>query len=342
MIKNLIFHNYYEELNENNRMFNHANAPIGDELLLPMIVLKEYAAKRGITIGTHTVISLDQADAVVFIDMPDFSSYAVRKILKSKKPCYLIVCESKIVRPQNYNPHLLIKFKKIFTYDDSLVDGKRFIKLNYAFDLPKKLNIDIQKKEKKYVMIAGNKMINHPQELYSKRIEVIRWFERNHPVDFDLYGIGWDEHLFKGSWYICKLNYFRWLRRLCAPSYPSYRGSVLRKRSVMKKYRYAFCYENVSDVPGYITEKIFDSFFAGCVPIYWGANNINDKIPSSCFIDKRKFDSYEELYKYTEGMAHIEYKNYLESIRNFLSGNQSSHFSCETFSKTLIDHIDDN
>ena len=43
------------------------------------------------------------------------------------------------------------------------------------------------------------------------------------------------------------------------------------------------------DVLGYITEKIFDSFAAWCVPVYWGASNVTDYIPEGCFIDRRKF-----------------------------------------------------
>jgi hypothetical protein len=63
----------------------------------------------------------------------------------------------------------------------------------------------------------------------------------------------------------------------------------------LEKYKFSICYENARDTPGYITEKIFDCFFAGCVPIYWGANNITDHIPKECFIDKRDFEDYKVL-----------------------------------------------
>lgn len=36
------------------------------------------------------------------------------------------------------------------------------------------------------------------------------------------------------------------------------------------KTKHYFCFENVRDLPGYITEKIFDCFFAEYIPIYWG------------------------------------------------------------------------
>jgi len=39
---------------------------------------------------------------------------------------------------------------------------------------------------------------------------------------------------------------------------------------------------------GYITEKIFDSFFTSYVLIYLGAKNITEHVPSNCFIDQRE------------------------------------------------------
>ena len=73
------------------------------------------------------------------------------------------------------------------------------------------------------------------------------------------------------------------------PRYPSYAGEISSKRAILEQYKFSICYENMSDMPGYITEKIFDCFFAGCVPIYLGASNMTDYIPGGTFIDKRKF-----------------------------------------------------
>lgn len=42
------------------------------------------------------------------------------------------------------------------------------------------------------------------------------------------------------------------------------------KIEFLRQYRFNICPEN-SDTPGYVTEKLFDSFEAGCIPIYWGA-----------------------------------------------------------------------
>lgn len=42
------------------------------------------------------------------------------------------------------------------------------------------------------------------------------------------------------------------------------------KRAYLRDYRFNLCPEN-SDAPGYVTEKLFDSFHSGTVPVYWGA-----------------------------------------------------------------------
>ena len=77
----------------------------------------------------------------------------------------------------------------------------------------------------------------------------------------------------------------------------------------------------------------------GCVPIYWGAQNITDYIPSNTFIDKRNFKTYEELYAYIKNMPIHEYLNYLNNIENFLKSDKFYLFSIEYFTDTLIKEI---
>ena len=107
----------------------------------------------------------------------------------------------------------------------------------------------------------------------------------------------------------------------------------------MQNYKFAICYENIKDQNGYITEKIFDCFFAGCVPIYWGAKNITDHIPENCFIDKRKFHTYEELYRYINSMDDITYLSYLDNIEEFLKSSESDPFKAEVFAQTIVTEI---
>jgi hypothetical protein len=51
------------------------------------------------------------------------------------------------------------------------------------------------------------------------------------------------------------------------------------KASAMKDYLFCATMEN-SVVPDYVSEKLWDGMSAGCLPIYYGAPNIQEQLPS--------------------------------------------------------------
>jgi len=177
-------------------------------------------------------------------------------------------------------------------------------------------------------------------ELYSERVRAIEWFERNHPEDFDLYGFGWNEDRFSLVLPPIALKYVKPLAKVLFPYYDSYRGKTVDKRETLLQYRFAISYENSRDAEGYITEKIFDCFLSGCVPVYWGAGNVETHIPGECFIDRRKFRNYEELYSLLKSMDDESYGRYQENIRAFLCGPKARPFSWNCFVDTLVREID--
>lgn len=62
-------------------------------------------------------------------------------------------------------------------------------------------------------------------------------------------------------------------------------------------YKFSIAFEN-DIVSGWITEKIFNSFLAGCIPIYDGTDDIYKYFNKGSFINAKDFDSLEELAKY--------------------------------------------
>ncbi|MGA9187256.1 MAG: glycosyltransferase family 10 [Methanosarcina sp.] len=331
------FYNYNKIFN-NNRMFNDPNAPIGDDLLYPFVYLGEYLVTNGHKINTIDMDDVKSFDAVVFLDFPTFKNRYFRQLVDDKfKNLYLLAFESEVIRSDNWDAKNHQYFKKIFTWNDDLVNEKKYLKYYWPNKIPINLDFDISKKIRLCTMIAGHKFNSHPLELYTERIKAIRWFEQNHPEDFDLYGVGWDKYCFKKP--LSSLNYIKPLTRLLRPKYPSYKGIIKLKREVLQKYKFAICYENARDISGYITEKIFDCFFAGCVPVYWGAPNINEQIPADTFIDKKKFRTYEELYSYLRNMPDNEYLNYLGAIKDFVEGDRIHPFNAECFAETIVNEI---
>ena len=109
----------------------------------------------------------------------------------------------------------------------------------------------------------------------------------------------------------------------------------------MKNYKFSICFENTTNIDGYITEKIFDCFTAGTVPIYSGCPNIEKYIPSNCFIDMRNFSTIQDLYNYINSMSYREYQEILDNIQKFLQSKQGWIFTPECFAQTLLKSIEE-
>ena len=215
-----------------------------------------------------------------------------------KEKMIAFLWEPPTVNPKNYDANCQKYFSKIVTWDDSLVDNKRFFKFFYPVYKPVIKNTVPFEQKKFAVMMNRNKDSSHYKSLYGERRKLINFFEQNYSDDFDLYGYGWQSAGFK-----------------------NYKGTVGYKIGCIKQYKFYFAYENMHKVDGYVTEKIFDGFQAGTVPIYWGAENVTDYIPENCFIDRRKFASDTQLYWFLKNMTEQEYEQYLQNIKDFLASD---------------------
>ena len=267
----------------------------------------------------------------------------VQKQVNRNVPCYVMLFESPQIRPINQSKSLLDKYRLIFTWRDDLVDRQGYIKFHWPQRILASDSRGWQGREKLCCMIASNNTVPHFSKLllYSERVRTIRWFEQNAPQDFDLFGSGWDSPVARhGLIGRVEKKLRRYMpKRAGQVFFPSYRGKVASKLETFQKYRFSICYENVRDFPDYITEKIFDSFFAGCVPVYWGATNIATYIPEDCFIDRRKFASHEELHTFLVSMSEFEYIAYQDRIAAFLTSDRAKPFSAEAFSETIVSAI---
>lgn len=256
---------------------------------------------------------------------------------------YLLMLETRQAYPANEISPGRNDYRKIFTWDDRLAGSGRYIKINFPNVLHVHPADGFLSRDRFCCLIAGNKALAQPDELdlYSERVKAIRWFEQNALADFDLYGVDWDIAA-AGSGVTGKATHRFW-RMLShvikLRPFPSYRGRIASKRDVLTRTRFAICYENVRDLPGYITEKIFDCFFSGCVPVYWGASNITDHIPADCFIDRRNFGDTAEVYTFLKAMTENDFRGYQQCIAAFLQSKAAYPFSSEFFAETIVSTI---
>lgn len=232
-----------------------------------------------------------------------------------KEKLILFLWEPPSVMPQNYEANNHKIFSKVYTWNDQLVDNQKYYKFHYPVLHPIINDTPPFESKKLCTMIAGNRTSSYPNELYTERHRLISFFENNHTADFDLYGKWWPNF------------------------YKTYKGAVDNKINCLKHYKFCIAYENVKNIPGYITEKIFDCFQAGCIPIYWGASNINDYIPSNCFIDRNDFADNAALYSFMKHMSKEQYEQYISNIRAYLSSEKAQIFSSSTFVNMFMQEI---
>jgi hypothetical protein len=143
------------------------------------------------------------------------------------------------------------------------------------------------------------------EDLYGLRMELVRRFGPDQ--GFVLRGTGW-ERIRPGEapW---------WRRPIPWANEPT---PCDDKLEVLAGCRFALTLENAS-YPGYVTEKIFDAFRAGTVPVYMGAPDIRDFVPEDCFVDYRQFPTPEALWSHLQAMPEGRWREYREAARRFLA-----------------------
>lgn len=331
-----------------------------DDCLEPFRVLREEAQKLDIQLHTLDVL-LERGVR------PNFNLYLESLPIIPIEGCknYLIRFETELTVPINGDPDYLNQFDGIFTWDQDLLgsDNGNLLRqqiratplypicypnvppLLYRFN--EIVNPGFSGRDIGCALIGSNRHANilDARELYSERVKAIRWFEKNTTNFFSLFGNGWLVPQ-KRLGAIGKIKY----RLEKIPTYlfgkkafPSYRGPAKTKFDIFIRARFSICFENAKNIHGYITEKIFDCLFAGCVPIYWGEPTIEGIIPRACFIDFREFaqkpDPYGELYDCINNMSETTYLKYQEAGRDFLSSTGFDPFTSKAFSDSILRRI---
>lgn len=228
----------------------------------------------------------------------------------------LFMWEPPVVKKNLYHKTFHQQFKRIYTWDDDLVDNKKYFKFYYPVLRPLEQDLPAFEHRKLLTQVSCNKVSKHARQLYTEREKVIQFFEDKPAGGFDFYGHNWHK---KG--------------------YKNFKGTVENKIETLKQYRFSVCYENMCDVKGYVTEKIFDCFAAGTIPIYWGASNIADYVPKNCFIDRRDFKDFSEVYNYIRTMDKATYETYLQNIAAFLRSDKAQLFSQEMFNVIFLEAV---
>jgi len=163
-------------------------------------------------------------------------------------------------------------------------------------------------------MINYNKKSQSKGAIYYERTNILQYFGQKNKID--LFGYGWDKHENKN---IRAIN----------------QGPIESKIDTLKQYKYSIAFENVNNENGYICEKIFDSFSAYSVPIFYGAPNVKELIPQDTFIDYRDFENLNELNAYLNSIDEKKYNEYMFAIKQFMESDEYLKFTSKGFVESI-------
>jgi hypothetical protein len=163
-------------------------------------------------------------------------------------------------------------------------------------------------------------------QLHDQRLELIENLAARNMID--VYGRGWNTLNNLPAIYSKYLNNFPAI----------FKGPCTNKHDVLGQYKFAITYEN-TNCPGYVTEKVFDALAAQSIPIYLGAPDICDYLPSNAFIDARKLGSSEAIINRLAQITSSEAAEMIAAGQEFLGSPKGTRHSYDGFADWILSLI---
>jgi hypothetical protein len=351
---------------EQDRLFDAGHQPdASDDAFEPFAHLRAWLQERGVDVHTADLLDADRANGH---PVKIFFSFGPRQrytLLAGREDVLLsgfFAFECPVVLPTLYRDLHTVggAFKRVFSFstEEALRPFLRGPVRLTRFMLPLSFD-DVhggiwERRDRQFLtIVSGNKMTwVEGKELYTERLRAIEFFNRYREID--LYGRDWDgppirmatrlpravarlERRLKTSW-----------ESLRPPTDPlrvaaqqAFRGPTSHKADTLSRYTFAICYEN-QVVEGWITEKIFDCFFAGTIPIYWGAPDIDRWIPPECFIDMRQFQGYDDLRELLHSLNDDQIEAYRVAALDFVRSERFHPFTKHAFAELVGQVIEED
>ena len=313
------------------RLFDTSDPVLNrDDSLLPYAQLRETLNARGDVVHTADLLATSPAQ-----ERREYYSFGVLdnfREMRARDDVTLrafVIFEPPVVEPRLYQalPELTAAFERVYIHnvhgDGYALHGVDVSKLRKLYwPQPRRDVIEScwenQIRRRRLVVINGNHRPQKvPTELYSKRIEAMAALAPTNSID--LYGRGWDKWWSRASMW---LPYWRRRRALMS----IYKGACESKYEVLSRYQFSLCFENMA-MRGYVTEKIFDCFYAGTIPLYLGATDIQDLIPEDAYVDCRKFPTWRAMLDYVEAMPEETIQIMRQNGKNFIRGAGGRQYS---------------
>lgn len=249
--------------------------------------------------------------AVCFFTVMDIRLFPREVLMRNdiKKICYLLEGPNSW-HNHNYDFDILSKFfTKIITYWDGLLNkpNVEYFPFVSRFDMTNKWHKEAISTKRKYDksigMILANRSNNEVYEINGIKLKRLDYMRKEIVLALDnvtVHGQGWDE--IKNHTYVKVEN----ITNRMNDDVDIYQFN--------SKFNFTIIIENC-DGKNYVSEKIYDSWAAGCIPIYYGVNEGNKiQLPRDCYIDVKDYKDYNELSNYIRNLSKNDIDNYYENI----------------------------
>lgn len=112
-------------------------------------------------------------------------------------------------------------------------------------------------------------------------------------------------------------------------------GAVAAKVKFLNDYKFNLCFENSSH-PGYVTEKLYEAYMGGTVPIYWGSPTVECDFNPKAFLN---WHDYQDDEAFIEAIIEMDTKPelyeqmYLEPLFNNWKEPYNKYMDMDRFRK---------
>lgn len=318
--------------------------------------LRDSLARHGTDLRLIGNGDVQTADKIIFFNLDNKLLMRCLDAGLAPDRLALLLYEPDVVQPDQYNPRVWKRFGQIFTWRDDLVDNCSFFKLRWPQVTRPVCTLPKFEDRKLLAMINTNKYGYIDGEGYSYRRRAIRFFDWC--GRFDLFGHGWNDpiwpimHAAAAAIRSAKLPRplmakcllpgkitAAYIKDIAEGLFPfgSYAGAVSDKDKTLAKYRFCLCIENQLNHPGYVTEKLFDCFFSGTVPVYLGAKNVEDYVPRCCFISMSDAKDFSALLDRLQSMGSDEFGAYQQAGCDFVTADAFHEWTHEGVYEAVAD-----
>ena len=275
----------------------------------------------------------------------DFDNDPTEKLPKNelRAPAVLVRQEPSVVRPQNFRPDFLKHMSMVIDVGRSPLASDCSINWPQRWDLKHLLSPKVASNERidRFAIVNANKMSFVVGELYSLRRIIAQ-----KSTDIDVWGFDWDMPWFR--------RVTKALEELLIPlrhgfrikptaiqgwfkSPLSFKGTSEDKLSTLASYKYSLVVENSIE---YMSEKLFDSLFAGAFPIYVGPNPVDFGMPE--FVAIHSKPDIDSIMMAIEQARHVDLDSWRDSVLAWLkSDGVEAAWSGPFVTSQIIAKIDD-